>query len=73
MGAGAELALSAEHGLDVAAVRIGLCSIVAAAHVDFDVGKTLFGEVCLQFFERIGRGHVGNQAHVDLGDRAFQF
>ena len=50
-----------------------LRGIVAAAHVDFDVGKTFFGEVCLQFCERIGRGHVRNQAHVDLGDRAFQF
>src|SRR5579863_1025806 len=70
LGRVAEPAISREHRLDEAAVRIRLRRIVAAAHVDLDVTEAMLLQVRFELGERVRGGHVGDEAHVELRGRA---
>ena len=50
-------------------VGIGLGGVVPAGHVDLDVPEAVLREMRPQQLQRALGGHVGHQAHVDLGDR----
>ena len=64
-----ELAVGCKLRLDQRAARIGLRRVIAATHVDFDIGEPTLGEVRFQLGERVRGGHIGYQAHVDLRHR----
>src|SRR3546814_15956142 len=59
-----------EFAADEAAVLGDLGRVVAARHIDLDIGEAMFVEMRAELLLGLGARLVGDEAQVELGDRA---
>src|SRR3546814_17809458 len=65
-----QLLVGREFAADEAAVLGDLGRVIAARHIDLDIGEAMFVELRAELLLGLGARLVGDEAQVELGDRA---